>query len=383
MNDIPTTATARKAGRMHQLLQLGQSVWLDYLRRDMLRSGQLEALIERGLRGMTSNPSIFEKAIGEHTDYDDALRDMGAGLSDIEVFERLAVADVQGAADQLRQVYDDSDGADGFVSLEVSPGLARDTDGTIEEARRLWKWVDRPNVMIKIPGTERGWPAIEHSLAAGINVNITLLFSVEHHREVAEAYMRALEQRLGRDLPINRIASVASFFVSRVDSIIEKRLQGRESDLRRFAGKVGIANARLAYALFEELTGSDRWRALADSGARVQRPLWASTGTKNPRFSDVLYVDSLIGPDTINTLPPETLAAFEQHGTVAETLTGHARESQDLMDALEDAGVSFADIARVLEDEGIATFAKAYDGLLDVIAKKRRELTAATNAKPD
>ena len=303
-----TTQTAMQA-----LLELGQSVWLDYLRRGMLRSGELQSLIDDGLRGMTSNPTIFEHAIGGSSDYDDDLRALATSrLSDLEIFERLAVEDVRRAADLFRPVYDATEGRDGFVSLEVSPALARDTEGTITEARRLWATVDRPNLMIKVPGTKEGWPAIERLLTEGINVNITLLFSLEHYRQVAEAYLRALQARRRAGQAIDRLASVASFFVSRVDTETDRRIEAKGVPLLELRGKVAIANAQLAYAWFRDLLQSDKWQPLASAGARPQRLLWASTGTKNPSYSDVLYVENLIGADTINTMPPATLQFFER-----------------------------------------------------------------------
>ena len=377
------TATSTITGsRMPALLELGQSIWLDYLRRGMLRSGELAGLIAAGLRGMTSNPTIFEQAIGGSPDYDDTLeRVAGSGRSDAEIFETIAVEDVGAAADLFRPVYDRSNGGDGFVSIEVSPGLARDTRGTIAEAERLWRAVDRPNVMIKIPGTEEGWPAIGRCLAAGININITLLFSVEHYRKVAEAYLAALEARLSKGETVNRIASVASFFVSRVDTEVDARLAKIDKpEGKELAGTIGIANARLAYAAFEEITTSERWRRLAAKGAKVQRPLWASTGTKNPAYSDVLYLDELIGRDTVNTVPPETLRMFEDHGTVAPTLASHEDAARKRMKQLAQLGVDFDDVTRVLEDEGIEKFAKSYAALIGTIGKKRETLRNSTGS---
>ena len=364
--------------RLQALLDLGQSVWLDYLRRGMLESGELQRMIDDGLRGMTSNPTIFEHAIGGSTDYDHALSRVAASpRTDREIFELLAVEDVRTAADAFRPVYDASQGADGFVSLEVSPTLARDTAGTIGEARRLWAAVDRPNVMIKVPGTREGWPAIERLLTDGINVNITLLFSLEHYRQVAEAYLRALEARRQAGQAIDRVASVASFFVSRVDTEVDRRLDATGARPSALRGKIAIANARLAYAWFRDLLDSPRWRALAASGAKPQRLLWASTGTKDPAYSDVLYVDSLIGADTINTLPPQTLQLFEDHGTVRETLAGDAAEAQRVMDGLRAVAIDFDDVARVLEREGVEKFAHSFETLLGVIAAKRKTLAAA------
>jgi len=319
---------------------------------------------------MTSNPSTFDHAIGGSTDYDEGIsRLMHAHPADRDVFEALAIEDVREAADAFRPVFEETKGADGFVSIEVSPALARDTEGSIAEARRLWRSVDRPNVMVKIPGTREGWPAIERCLTEGININITLLFSVEHYREVAEAYLRALEARLKSGQRIDRIASVASMFVSRIDTEVDRRLEGTGGAALR--GRAAIANARLTYAAFLEITHSDRWRALARGGARVQRPLWASTGTKNPNYSDVRYVDSLIGEDTITTIPPATLAAFEDHGTIERTLPGSLGEAADVMAAIAKRGIDFADVNRTLEDEAIQKFNTSLGNVLGVLARKR------------
>src|SRR5882724_2780884 len=369
--------TQRTQTAMHALLDLGQSVWLDYLRRGMLRSGELQSLIDDGLRGMTSNPTIFEHAIGGSTDYDDELKILAPSpRSDLEIFERLALEDVRQAADLFRPVYDASGGRDGFVSLEVSPTLARDTEGTIAEARRLWAEVNRPNLMIKVPGTAEGWPAIERLLTEGINVNITLLFSLEHYRQVAEAYVRALESRARAGRAIDRLASVASFFVSRVDTETDRRIEAKGSALLDLRGKVAIANAHLAYVWFLDRLKSPDWQRLASMGAIPQRLLWASTGTKSPSYSDVLYVDSLIGPDTVNTMPPATLQLFEDHGTVRRTLPEDASEAHLVMERLAAGGVDFDDVTRALEEDGIEKFARSFEALLGVIAGKRKALAA-------
>ena len=371
-----THTQTRARTRLKELLGQGQSVWLDYLRRGHTRSGELAELIADGLRGQTSNPTIFEQALKAGGDYDDDIRAaVRAGRSDAEIFEAIAIADVREAADRFRPVYDATDGADGFVSIEVAPELARDTEGSVSEARRLWAEVDRPNVMIKIPGTREGWPAIERCLVDGVNINITLLFSVEHYWAVAEAYLKALEARLAAGKPVRRLASVASFFVSRVDTEADKRFERWGDRFRDLKGTIAVANAQMAYAAFLEISRSARWRALAAHGARVQRPLWASTGTKNPAYSDVLYVDSLIGPDTITTVPPETLDRFEDHGTVKRTLTEDAlADGRRRMEALAAGGIDFADVNRVLEDEGIEKFAASYRGVLAVIAERRKQL---------
>ncbi len=366
--------------KMQALLDLGQSVWLDYLRRGMLRSGELAELIDNGLRGMTSNPTIFEQAISKSDDYDETVGALAASArTDLEVFEAIAVEDVQSAADCFRDVYNSSNGGDGFVSLEVSPKLARDTDGTVADARRLWAAVDRPNVMIKVPGTKEGWAAIEELLGEGINVNITLLFSIDHYTQVSDAYLRALEARLQRGEPIDRIASVASFFVSRVDTETDKRIEARGGALIGLRGRAAIANAQLAYVRFHETMRSERWQALAANGAQPQRLLWASTGTKNPDYSDVLYVDSLIAPQTVNTLPPPTLEHFEDHGVVERRLHDDDKDASELVRALAEGGVDIHDVADTLEEEGIRKFADSFDALLGVIASKRKELSSLTS----
>ncbi len=380
------TAAATKLGRpgsdrhagtaMRALLKLGQSVWLDDMQRAMTRSGELETMVDRGLRGMTSNPTIFEQAIGASSDYDEALMDFTAsGMTDREVFDGLVIQDVQEAADVFRPVYEETDGDDGYVSIEVSPDLARDTAGSIEEARRLWWAVDRPNVMVKIPGTREGWPAIERCLRDGININVTLLFSLEHYQAVADAHLRALAGRIADGRPIDRVASAASLFVSRVDTEVDKRIEASGGALATLRGRIGVANARLVYAAFVDITRDVRWRALEALGAKVQRPLWASTGTKNPAYSDVLYVESLIGPRTITTVPPETLRLFEDHGVVERTLPHDVSNAQLIMIALEADGINFADVNRTLEDEGIAKFARSLTKSVGAIGEKRRVLS--------
>lgn len=367
--------SVRTTSKMIALLDLGQSVWLDYLRRDMLRNGDLAARITEGLRGMTSNPTIFEGAIAGSADYDEALTAPALrDRTDAELFEAIAIQDVQMAADAFRVVYDATQGADGFVSLEVNPTLARDTQGTLAEARRLWQQVNRPNLMIKIPGTREGWEAIERALEEGININITLLFSVEHYKAVAEAYLNALDARIAAGKPVDRLASVASFFVSRVDTEVDKRIEKLGDSLMPLLGRAAIANARLAYELFTELFAGPRWARLRAAGARVQRPLWASTSTKNPRYRDVRYIEELIGPETVNTVPPETLQLFEEHGLVKTTLAPHAADAHALMRKLAAGGIDFDDVTRTLENEGIEKFEASYRKLLGVIAGKRQAL---------
>jgi transaldolase len=364
---------------MQALLEMKQSVWLDDLSREMTRSGELRDLIGRGLRGMTSNPTIFEKAIRDSTAYDHDLNTWSMSPdSDRDIYERLAIQDVREAADLFRPVYDETGGRDGFVSLEVSPGVTRDTEGSIKEALRLWRAVDRPNAMIKIPGTREGWPAIERCLAEGFNINITLLFSVDHYRAVAEAWLRALETRVELGQSIESLASVASFFVSRVDSEVDARIEAEGGHLVALQGKAAIAQAQLAYAAYEEMIKTDRWRRLEAEGARPQRLLWASTGTKNPSYSDVLYVESLIAPDTIATIPPQTLRLFEDHGVVTRTLgCGIANDAKQVMDALAEEGIDLAEVNRTLEDEGIDKFTKSFDNLLQLIGDTRKTYARA------
>src|SRR5688572_18657073 len=344
--------------RMQALLEMKQSVWLDDLSREMTRSGELRDLTGRGLRGMTSNPTIFEKAIRDSTAYDHDLNTWSMSPdSDRDIYERLAIQDVREAADLFRPVYDETGGRDGFVSLEVSPGVARDTEGSIKEARRLWRAVDRPNTMIKIPGTRQGWPAIEHCLTEGININITLLFSVNHYRAVAEAWLCGLEARVERGQPIESLASVASFFVSRVDTEVDRRIRLKGGPLLALQGRAAIAQAQLAYAAYEEIVQSDRWRRLEAKGARTQRLLWASTGTKDPAYSDVLYVESLIAPETIVTIPSQTLRLFEHHGVIMRRLgSGIANDAKQVMDALAEGGIDLTDVNNTLEVEAVDKF---------------------------
>ncbi|HUP02173.1 MAG TPA: transaldolase [Gemmatimonadota bacterium] len=365
---------------LNRLHELGQSVWLDYIRRDLF-DGELDRLIdEDDLAGMTSNPTIFDQAIGDTELYDDDIREFGADMKPAEVFERLAVADVKRAADHFRPLYDRTEGRDGFVSIEVNPHLARDTEGTIAEVRRLWKACDRPNVMVKIPGSREGLPAIRQCLAEGININITLLFSVDRYREVVDAWFAAFEQRVKEGEGVERLASVASFFVSRVDTMVDKRLaelaqtaSGKtKAKIEKLEGKIGIANARIAYQAFEERFGDDRYAALEGAGARVQRPLWASTSTKNPAFPDVYYVEALIAPETVNTLPPETLDAYRDHGDPEVRIDEDLDEAHELMEGLADVGIDFAEVTRALGHEGIEKFAKSYDDLLETIREDQR-----------
>jgi transaldolase len=354
-----------------RLGELGQSPWYDYITRDLMLSGELDRLIEEdGLRGMTSNPTIFDKAIAESRLYDEEIRRLSEqGRSAGEIFDSLAVADVRAACDKFAPLHRSTDGSDGQVSLEVSPTLAHDTAGTIQEAQRLWRAVDRPNVMIKIPGTKAGLPAITESLAAGISVNVTLLFSVERYGEVIEAFLQGLERRQQQGLPIRPVASVASFFVSRVDSKVDPLLD-RVGDPAGLRGKIAIANACAAYRLFEWSLTSPRWDRLAKAGARPQRPLWASTSTKDPRYVDVHYVEPLVAPRTVNTLPPETFAAYRDHGKPAVRIRDGVAAAPAQLKALAESGIDLATVTRELEDEGVAKFAASYASLLSGIEAK-------------
>ena len=370
--------------RLVQLQDFDQSVWLDSISRGLVQSGQLQALVDNdGLRGMTSNPAIFEKAISGSDDYRDQLRALhAAGKSTTEIYEAVAITDIQSACDVLRPVYDTSDGEHGLVSLEVSPELAFDTEGTIAEVRRLWQQVDRPNLMIKIPATDEGVPAVQQMLTEGHNVNITLMFSLTDYDNVAEAYISALEARAAAGEPIDRIASVASFFVSRIDTLadelLEARVQAGETRAQELMGQVAIANAKVAYQHFLEFFKSERFRKLEAKGARVQRVLWASTSTKNPAYSDVMYVDTLIGPHTVNTLPDDTMDAFRDHGTLAQTVDSGAAEAQAVLDALSAVGVDYHAMTRQLQQEGVDKFVKPYHALLERIEQVCAELVAAT-----
>ena len=356
--------------RLQQLQQLGQSIWLDFISRDALRSGELAARIESGVLGMTSNPAIFEKSMGSGDAYDEDIRKLARlDRSTLEIYETLALADITAASALLRPIYDQTDALDGYVSIEVSPRLAHDTAGTIAEAKRLWKALDRPNIMIKIPGTPEGVPAIREAIASGIHVNVTLLFSIEAYEASALAYIEGLEQRAARGEDVSKVASVASFFVSRVDTLVDKLLKGKpeEGALR---GKAAIANARLAYERFGQLFSGPRWDALAGKGARPQRPLWASTSTKDPSYPDTIYMDALIGPHTVNTAPPQTIDAFADHGVAAETVTKGVEEARATLARLEALGIRMDDVTAELLTDGVRLFAEAFDRLESGLAKK-------------
>ena len=375
--------------RIKQLYEReGQSAWQDDISRDMLNQGAIRTAIEEtGIRGLTSNPTIFEKAISAGTAYDEEIASLlQRDLDAHEIFETVAVRDIQAATDLFRPLYDASEGDDGFVSIEVSPLGARDAAVTAADARRLWSAVERPNLMVKIPGTAEGVPVIQRMLEAGININITLLFSVPAYERVARAYIDALRTRQEAGLPIDRIASVASFFVSRVDTLVDKLLDERiaaTSDatqkgwLESLKGKAAIANAKIAYQSFQKLFSGADWESLAAAGASVQRPLWASTSVKNPALRDTMYVDELIGPHTVNTMPRPTIAAFLDHGTVARTVDRDVSAAYKTMEDLAAAGIDIDAVTAQLEDEGIASFAKSYDSLLQGVAAKRSQLAGA------
>jgi len=368
-----------------ELQALGQSVWLDNISREILNNGELKRLIdEDGLQGVTSNPTIFDKAISHSADYDDAIKKAVTGGSDADaIYQALTIADIQEALDLFRPLYDRVNGGDGFVSLEVSPYLAHNTAETTSEAKILWDKLDRPNAMIKIPGTPEGLKAIEDSLAAGINVNVTLLFSVEAYEAVARAYVRALKRRADAGQPVDRIASVASFFVSRIDSEVDKRIEAKlktETDpakkakLEGLLGKIAIANAKSAYASFQKIFSRPEWDALKAKGAKVQRVLWASVGTKNPKYPDTLYIDELIGPETVSTMPPATLDAVRDHSKVRPSLTENVAEAKRELAELAEVGIDFKDVTDQLLREGVSSFSKSFDTLMAGIKAKREKL---------
>jgi transaldolase/glucose-6-phosphate isomerase len=371
--------------QLKDLVAVGQSIWLDNIRRSMFATGELKRLIDLGLRGMTSNPTIFEKAIGSGSDYDDQLREVAtakAGLDAVAIFEELAIRDIRSACDAFAPLFKESKGLDGYVSLEVSPTLAHDTKGTIDAAARLWKAVDRPNVMIKIPGTPEGVPAIRTSIASGINVNVTLLFSVERYAAAADAYIGGLEDRAKSGHPIDGIASVASVFVSRIDTTIDKALDAKIQDgekVEGLLGKAGIANLKLTYAKFVELFRGERFKPLAAKGARVMRPLWASTSTKHPHYDDLMYVVNVVGSDTVNTVPPNTLEALLEHGKItADTVSTDLAGAKKTVDDLAKAGIDLYAVTEQLVADGVKGFAESFDAMLGAISKKQAQLAGGT-----
>jgi len=373
--------TSKATNPLRALLGYGQSMWLDYIRRDLITSGSLKTMIEEdGLRGMTSNPAIFEKAIAESSLYDDILKSL-ASRNDLDTkarYEQIAIRDIQGAADLLRPVYESSKFRDGYVSLEVSPLLALKTQETIDEARRLWKAVNRENVMIKIPGTAEGLPAIRQAIGEGINVNVTLLFAQEVYEKVAEAHIAGLEDLAKRGGDLKKIGGVASFFISRIDSLVDSMINDKlktatdaqpQALLKSLLGKVAIANGKLTYLRYQRIFSGPRWQALAAQGAQTQRVLWASTSTKNPAYRDVMYVEELIGPDTVNTMPPATIDAFRDHGRLRNSLTEDVAGAQNVMDNLARTGISIKEVTTKLTDDGVKLFADAFDKLLAAVEK--------------
>ncbi|MFZ5449499.1 MAG: transaldolase [Thermodesulfobacteriota bacterium] len=371
-----------KANPLVKLGAFGQSIWLDYIRRQMIDSGELKKFIdEDGLKGVTSNPAIFEKAIAGSDDYNQAIRTLAlAGKSIQEIYQVLTVEDVGRAADLFRPLHDHLHGQDGFVSLEVNPHLAHDTQGTIAEARRLWQALNRPNVLIKVPATKAGLPAIRQLISEGVNVNVTLLFGLPRYKEVAEAYLSGLEARAATGATLNRVASVASFFLSRIDVLLDPQLEAMAAagganakGAKELQGQIAIASAKIAYTIYQEIFGSDRFKKLAAQGARPQRLLWASTSTKNPAYPDVKYVEPLIGPETVNTLPLETLEAYRDHGDPASRLTEGVDRAASYLQRLPELGLDLNQATQQLEDEGVEKFNKPFDSLMCTLEGKRRE----------
>jgi transaldolase len=360
-------------GKLHDLAGLGQAIWFDYIQRSLISSGELQNLINQGVRGVTSNPTIFEKAITGSHDYDDALRRLAKnGKSTQEIYEELVLRDILLTADLFLPVYVSTHGLDGFVSLEVNPKLAYDTDKTVQEGKRLFKALGKPNVMIKVPATDAGFPAVEALIASGVNVNVTLLFSLSQYVKAAEAYLSGLEKHLAAGGDISKIASVASFFVSRVDTSVDAELKNLGN--KDLLGKAAIANAKIAYGRFKGIFSGQQWERLASNGAHVQRVLWASTGTKNPGYPDTLYVDKLIGPHTVNTLPPVTLGMFLDHGQVSPTLETGLEHAKDQIDQLTKLGLNLDAITKKLEEDGVRSFASSFESLMNSIDTKRKEV---------
>jgi len=371
-----------KENLLKKLETLGQSIWIDYFRRELIASGELRCLVEEdGLRGLTSNPSIFENAIAESQIYDHYIHELSRQKKDVKaIYETLSQLDVQNAADEFRNLYDLTDGKNGYVSLEVNPHLAHDTKGTIEEARRLWTALNRPNVLIKVPATSDCLPAIQQLISEGINVNVTLLFGLPRYRQVAEAYIEGLEERAAHKRPLKHIASVASFFLSRIDSLmdplVEKFLEqgGEKTEIaKKVHGQIAIASAKAAYQIFKETFGSSRFKKLTDKGALVQRLLWASTSTKNPDYSDTKYIESLIGPDTVNTVPLKTIDAYRDHGDPKSRLEQNVEEANWVIARLPELGINIDKVTQQIEDEGIKKFEESFDKLMESLTKKSSE----------
>jgi transaldolase len=381
MQSTEVLESAKGTNPLKALLSYGQSMWLDYIRRDLITSGKLKTLInDDGLRGMTSNPSIFEKAIADSHLYDDMLKSLGsrADLGATSRYEQIAIRDIQDAADVLRPVYLSSEFRDGYVSLEVSPLLALETQKTIDEGRRLWKAVNRENVMIKVPGTAEGLPAIRQLIGEGININVTLLFAQEVYEEVAEAYIAGLEDLAKRGGHLKKMAGVASFFISRIDTLVDSMIEDKlkttkdaqtQTLLKSLLGKVAIANGKLTYQRYQRIFSGPRWEALASKGAQTQRVLWASTSTKNPAYRDVMYVEELIGPDTVDTMPPATVDAFRDHGRLRNSLAEDVAGAQKVMDDLAKAGISIKEVTTRLTSDGVKLFADAFHKLLAAVEK--------------
>jgi transaldolase len=356
-------------GRLHELAEAGQSIWFDYIQRSLISSGELKRLIDDGVRGVTSNPAIFEQAVTKSTDYDEAVSRLvrdGKGVR--EIYESIVTGDISLASGLFTGVYAETQGMDGYVSVEVDPRLAYDTGGTVREALRLFSLLARPNVMIKVPATKEGIPAIEELTRRGVNVNATLIFSIRRYEEVAGAYIRGIERRIAEGSGPAGVSSVASFFVSRIDTAVDAVLE--EKGLNGLEGRAAVASARLVYSRFKGIFSGRRWESLAAKGARVQRPLWASTGTKNPRYPDTMYVDSLVGAHTVNTLPPKTLGAFLDHGKTTPSIEDDLEDSARVLDEIRACGIDMDAVTARLEEEGVKAFVKSFDTLLDGIAKK-------------
>lgn len=361
--------------KLNELAKLGQSVWLDYISRKLITSGELKSRITNGLRGMTSNPTIFEKAIAGSCDYDNDIKELVKNKLTIEeIYERIVMKDISLAADEMKSVYDSSNGLDGYVSLEVNPLLANKTEETIEQALRLFKELNRKNIMIKIPGTEEGLPAVTEVLANGVNVNVTLIFSIDNYKKVADAFIKGLEKFDSAGGDVSKLASVASFFVSRVDTAVDKELESKGN--KDLLGKIAVANSKYAFEVSKEIYSSERWKKLAAKGARVQRLLWASTGTKNPAYSDVLYVEELIGSDTVNTLPPSTLDAFLDHGKLKSTLSEGIPEAKAQLRKLNSLGVDINQITDKLQIDGVKSFSDSFTSLMKSLKDKSEKIKA-------
>ncbi len=370
------------ASRIREISQLGQAIWLDYISRELLDRGELRELINEGLAGLTSNPTIFQKAVAGSSTYDDQIRELAmAGRSALEIYEQIAIRDIGDAASQMRSVYDETRGRDGYVSIEVNPRLANDTDGTVAEGRRLFQAIDQPNVMIKVPATAEGLPAIATLISEGINVNVTLIFSVDMYDKVMQAHLAGLRARHEAGGSLGRVASVASFFVSRVDSLVDKQLQGRidggASGLESLLGQAAVANAKIAYDAYKKIYEGEPFAALKAAGAQVQRPLWASTSTKNPAYPSTKYVDTLIGPETVNTVPPNTLDAIRAHSSPARTIDLDVEHSYAVIERLGAAGIDFAGVTGDLLTAGISSFADSFEALLADVEAKRAKLVAS------